>query len=282
MGSTSEQDQKHWTVGTDNVMLVSYKGISCEVPVTIVKNDFVSIEYIPAIEWEAYKTAGEERNYYYTSYFNDGDVLRVTHEDGTTSDFRYTYHPNGIMAKNFVDENGTVITMMGLGGSSAIGEDENSWMLEISGQRITGEYIIKEDYVKSVSVDVKHPIYTGDFDCESFVSNDGTEYVKCWWRGKRGDINDMQPYAIFRQGDTITVTDLDDNSVVYTFDQERYGFFDKNGNELQYNMLSFGDNGSYSFNNPYNDDCYWSSDKENEIYVYYLGHKAEEPIKSLT
>ena len=274
----SNQESKPWNVGSDNYCEIAYGGCTCSVPVTILGHD--SIESVRFVSGEriAYRVPGTDRDYYYIAGFYTGEAVEVTYADGTVSRFTYQYHPVGIYEKNFVNEDGVVLNITG---QSAIGPDENSWELFVLGQTISGTFIIKDSDVKSVSVNVNHPVYAKDYDCEGFIDTDGTEYVSCWWMGRAGDSRDIRPYAIFRQGDAITVTDNSGNETAYTFQESKdlYGFYDSEGNELSNMFLNFWDNGVYSWNDPYNDDQYWSSDKENEIYVYYLGQKAKEPIK---
>ncbi len=53
VGTNDDQDENPWTVGTDNYLTVSYLGVECAVPVTIVENpiDYIEINSSPTREY---------------------------------------------------------------------------------------------------------------------------------------------------------------------------------------------------------------------------------------
>ena len=78
-----QQEDTHWSVGSDNYILLDSNNITCRIPVTILKNPVKSIEYTPIFPWKFKEGEGP-----YSAYFMPGDVLTVNTYDGA---MKYVY-----------------------------------------------------------------------------------------------------------------------------------------------------------------------------------------------
>ena len=110
-----EEDQKdnHWSVGT-NYLTIYYKNATTQIPVTVVKgSEILSISYIPANpivlnEYEDgdFKSVNGKMMFVYSYYFyNDGDKLVITTDNGVIEYTYYDYYASGVYGV-FVDVDG--------------------------------------------------------------------------------------------------------------------------------------------------------------------------------
>ncbi|MBE6742374.1 MAG: hypothetical protein E7570_08765, partial [Ruminococcaceae bacterium] len=90
------QAAQPWTVGSENYFTVSYLGAECKVAVTIIESDVKSISYQrknPVVlnefdngEWATNGEGSQFYNYRF-GHYEDGDVLTVEYNNGTTKEF---------------------------------------------------------------------------------------------------------------------------------------------------------------------------------------------------
>ena len=82
-----DQYEKHWTVGGDNYVTVSYRGKETKVPVTITGNEVTAISFKPVEDYKYNEnekgytdedSSDKEYFYYYEPDFAEGDQLTVT------------------------------------------------------------------------------------------------------------------------------------------------------------------------------------------------------------
>lgn len=113
------QSASPWTVGGDNYIVVSYLGIETKIPVSVIESPVKSIEFISEYSYEFIENmggyleewlnpeTGEYEEYYDYSYpnaHNDGNILRVHYNDGTTVDYVYSDDEN-----EWIGDNGDVL-----------------------------------------------------------------------------------------------------------------------------------------------------------------------------
>ena len=125
------QEEKHWTLGSDNYIIMSYEDFKVTVPVSVLENPVESIEYTPAegVEYafaEKASNAGdwmwdENDNKYFLyelfeeEMFNKGDILTVSYKEGRGT-VQYKFVPSKKMDEvgyfvNTADENDTLSLM---------------------------------------------------------------------------------------------------------------------------------------------------------------------------
>ncbi len=111
----SNQYEKHWVLGTDNELTISYKGVECKVPVEIIENPYTGFEFRPAKpykfveygygEWD---TDDEDNEYfdYTVPWYENGDQLIITLKDGGTIVYTYSEDDEGFYSADgkFIDE----------------------------------------------------------------------------------------------------------------------------------------------------------------------------------
>lgn len=98
VGFSSKQYQKHWTLGTDNEMIVTYQGVECTVPVTIKADSVTGIDFEPAHEYRFYENVNAYEDYngyeyimwYRLPSYSEGDKLTV-YEGSKTTVYTYGY-----------------------------------------------------------------------------------------------------------------------------------------------------------------------------------------------
>lgn len=113
------QNDNHWTVGSNNYFTVSYMGVETQVNVEILESSIKKIEYLPVRPLRCMENMygnytedenGEEYYEYDLDYFinKSGDVIIITNKDGTKN--KYTYRVYEDMEEvGFVGEKGDIL-----------------------------------------------------------------------------------------------------------------------------------------------------------------------------
>lgn len=97
LSSTTNQEEKHWTVGGENYITIKYENVDCQIPVTIQENPIASISYTPSqpivfTEEENIVTWPELEGRRICSFNfapRQGDTLVVNYKDGSSRTFVY-------------------------------------------------------------------------------------------------------------------------------------------------------------------------------------------------
>lgn len=98
-----KQKQKHWTVGSDNVLYIEYQGLRQKLPVTIEESPVARVTVTPAGQ---YKVAEDEyeietgldgKKYYHFLIpgWQEGDKLKIEYKDGTTKEYVLSFDKYG-------------------------------------------------------------------------------------------------------------------------------------------------------------------------------------------
>lgn len=111
----SNQSEKHWTLGSENYLKVSYMDSSVDIPVSVIKNNVKSVQYIPAKALEltencngrtdTYEEYDEDSKTYITKEYyiydtyslikQNGDKFIITYTDDSSETYTYCrYNPN--------------------------------------------------------------------------------------------------------------------------------------------------------------------------------------------
>lgn len=270
---SDNQYRNHWTIGSDNFYTVTYAGVHCNIPVTIVENKVKSITYQTKDALSILENTdgeieidndGEEYFYYWVPWFRTGSVLTVTYKDNTTVAYTYTVDPD-TDAEYFVSENGDKINEDDVRIRSnqsekhwTVGTD-NYFTIEYSGASANVPIEITENNVYGISIELNTPmtIYETDYHLE--------------WDE---DDNEYKAYDIprFTEGDCLTIYDKEGNSTQYTLE------FDEEDGE---SYFTYGTEKIH----PYALDIYsnqekkhWTVGGENYFTVEYRGYKTTVPV----
>ena len=261
----SDQYSNHWTVGSDNYFTIEYMGAITRVPVTIVENPVASISFTPVSPITFFENSGgvwntnENGEYYdYTiPWYSYGDVLTITDKDGNSVDYTFSYNEYA-----FVSENGEIIDGNSLKRFSE--QYSNPWTVggnnyftvEYMGATAQVPVTIVENPVSSISFTPASPI--------TFFENSGG----VWDTNENGEYYD---YTIpwFDQGDILTVTDKNGNSVDYTYNSNSDIFVSENGEIIDGNSLQ---RFSEQYSNP------WTVGSNNYFTVGYAGATVQVPV----
>ncbi|MGN0535847.1 MAG: hypothetical protein ACI4IR_07615, partial [Eubacterium sp.] len=261
----SDQYSNPWTVGGDNFLTVQYMGASTQIPVTIVENPVASISFTPASpitffeNSDGFWNTNENGEYYeYTiPWFDQGDILTVTDKNGNSVD--YTYDSN---SDTFVSENGEIIKGNSLKRISnqysnpwTVGDD-NYFTVEYAGATVQVPVTIVENPVASISFTPASPI--------TFFENCGGY----WNTNENGEYyNYTIPW--YSQGDMLTVTDNDGNSVDYTYNSKSNTFVSESGESIEVYVIHLNSN---QYESP------WTIGGDNYFTVEYMGETVQVPV----
>ena len=284
--TTDHQESKHWGVGLENKFLVCYQGCQYVCYAVIKPNNIETVSFIPIQERIGYLLSNPVYSPYALPYFNNGDVIKTKDADGTVNTYTYTWqYSHGYIIGRFLDENGVWSRECSgyceweENANYTVGTD-NYQHTEAFGKTLEIPFTLKrDDSIKAFSFSSPEPLDVFErnmpYEC---AEEDGTEYYTVYWKDMMGDLNVFRLGTFFRAGDTVTLTDSNDNATTYTFSQEpgHIGFYAEDGTQLQQDHMNGFDNGI----NPKDEGkCnVWTKDSINEIYLQYAGIQAD-PVR---
>lgn len=208
----------HWQVGKDNSFRVKYLGKYCDVPVTIKQNLVNSIEYMPINPKEyventngRYENSNEGDYFrYYIPSFENGDILKVTENDGKVTVYTYIgMQDDGELY--FVSQDGVGLNVNEI--SYYDNQYENHWTLgsdnyytiEYSGVTCDVPVTITESPILSIEYIPVNPV-------EYIEHSDG--YYEYDDSGEKYFYYNLPPYDI---GDVLKVTEKNGEVTEYTY-----------------------------------------------------------------
>ena len=196
--------------------------------------------------------------YYYIPQFKQGDILTVTDNDGNSVNYTFGHNDNGNAC--FISESGEEISTDSLRTSSkqefehwTLGSD-NYYTIAYMGASTRVAVTIVESPIASVSFTPLNPIEIIENNGGNWDTNNNGEYYH---------------YSIpwFRQGDVLTVTDKDGNSVDYTYDNYEDRFISESGDVL-YSLRIYSD----QYSKP------WTLGSDNYYTIEYMGATTQVPV----
>lgn len=220
------QDEYPWVLGGEhNYYTVTYFDVSCMVPVTILENPVVSINFTHARPFEFIEniSSGYYDEYYdyykYNIGFREGDTLTVKYSNG--NEVIYTYIDDDSGETKFRSSDGEIISGVKITDDQS---RDNPW--RIGKHNVTVSYAnrkdvfdveIKECTVKEISATYKNNLYN-NYDC-----------VLGEWSSDRYIIEEYITCAIsMTDGTTITGTveeieEIFNNSIYWSVDLDDIG-----------------------------------------------------------
>lgn len=275
------QYTKHWTLGSDNYLTVSYNGKTANVPVTIKENPVLSISYSCAVPITYYENCGgdyytddDTGEKYYRYTFNSGDLytkgskLTVTYKNGTTA----VYSVKGD-DEELTDANGDAISdKMCLNYTTNQGNvhwtkgSKNYVTMTFMGAETKIPVNIIESDVKSVKYKKAKPISIPENSCGNFVEVDGYYYYYT-------DYSES-PFRAFEVGDTLEISYKNGTADTYKCvadDSEHYSvkFVNNKNDKLDWSYLTYYET---------QDEKHWILGSDNCYYVSYQGVVVEVPV----
>lgn len=271
------QYTKHWTLGSDNYITVSYQGKTAKVPVTIKENPVKSISYSSADPITYYENCGGrydtnddtgEKYYRYTFSSDDlytkGSKLTVTYKNGTTA----VYSVKGD-DEELTDANGDAISdKMCLDYTTNQGEvhwtkgNKNYVTMTFMGAETKIPVNIIESDIKSVEYKKAKPISIPE-NSSGRMNDDGNYYYYTDYENT--------PFRSVEIGDKIILTYKDGTTKTYTdtiLDEGEY-FVAENGEKLDWRYIDKYDN---QVEEP------WTLGSDNYYYVSYQGIVGKFPV----
>ena len=233
--TSSNQSNKHWTVGGDNYYTVSYLGAETKVGVSIVVNPIKAVNFTPVTP--AVFTDGQQRyDEYDGRYYFDiprikpGDVLTIEYNDdrGTVA-YTATYDSQNERT-DFVGTNGDVIEYDGNSDFQAysyqryspwtVGGEFNYYIFEYKSFAVEVPVTIQENNVKAISITTPKPL--------TLYANE-----KVLGPDENGAVYEHYNVPNLPDGTVLTITDKSDNKKEYVlgFDESDHERYFVNGNE---------------------------------------------------
>lgn len=99
----ADQGENHWLLGSDNVLTVSYMGLTTEIKVTIEESPVANVTVTPARQYKVPEDEydiergldGKDYHRYYLPYWNEGDKLTIVFKDGETRVYMLSFDKDG-------------------------------------------------------------------------------------------------------------------------------------------------------------------------------------------
>lgn len=276
----SYQYNEHWTVGSDNYYEIEYLGSTCQIPVTITENPYVSAVYTPVngsynltegIDSTVYYDRFDEEFNFYNLSFENGDKITLVLNDGSSVDYSYNenngwvYNNDNYIETEFENDNGELVTVR-------ISNDqyENHWQagksyeltVECMGVTTTTIVNILENPISSIEfIPIKPIEYKENINGYYEYDNNGEKYFYYY-------------LPSFEIGDVLRINNKDGSVIDYTYIgwQESYGesvFLSSNGDCIFEYYINTSSN---QFEN------HWTLGNENYYQIKYLGILCDVPV----
>ncbi|MBE6817667.1 MAG: hypothetical protein E7517_00710 [Ruminococcaceae bacterium] len=270
-----EQQQTHYSLGSNNYFYVEYGGARAAVPVTIQENPVSAIAFTPLHQKEIIENSGgnwetDEQGQAWYNYaipgFEEGDVLDVTYTDSGET-VRYTYTRDAQTNDTyFADSQGNAL------------ENEEEMYSTRSGRWSLGDdntykvvYFERESDPISISI-VPSPIQAIDYIPAHakvcYYESDGE-----WDTDSAGQPFFNYQYTQIERGDILRVTDAQGTATDYTAewdnDSYTYSFVSAAGDVISGDDIRF-------FDDQYR--VHFELGDENVYFVEYMGKQVTVPV----
>lgn len=276
----SYQYNEHWTVGSDNYYEIEYLGSTCQIPVTITENPYVSAVYTPVngsynltegIDSTVYYDRFDEEFNFYNLSFENGDKITLVLNDGSSVVYSYNenngwvYNNDDYIETEFENDNGELVTVR-----ISYDQYENHWQagksyeltVECMGVTTTTIVNILENPISSIEfIPIKPIEYKENINGYYEYDNNGEKYFYYY-------------LPSFEIGDVLRINNKDGSVIDYTYIgwQESYGesvFLSSNGDCIfEYDINT----SSNQFEN------HWTLGNENYYQIKYLGILCDVPV----
>ena len=276
----SYQYNEHWTVGSDNYYEIEYLGSTCQIPVTITENPYVSAVYTPVngsynltegIDSTVYYDRFDEEFNFYNLSFENGDKITLVLNDGSSVDYSYNenngwvYNNDDYIETEFENDNGELVTVR-----ISYDQYENHWQagksyeltVECMGVTTTTIVNILENPISSIEfIPIKPIEYKENINGYYEYDNNGEKYFYYY-------------LPSFEIGDVLRINNKDGSVIDYTYIgwQESYGesvFLSSNGDCIfEYDINT----SSNQFEN------HWTLGDYNYYQIEYFGANCDVPV----
>lgn len=276
----SYQYNEHWTVGSDNYYEIEYLGSTCQIPVTITENPYVSAVYTPVngsynltegIDSTVYYDRFDEEFNFYNLSFENGDKITLVLNDGSSVVYSYNenngwvYNNDDYIETEFENDNGELVTVR-----ISYDQYENHWQagksyeltVECMGVTTTTIVNILENPISSIEfIPIKPIEYKENINGYYEYDNNGEKYFYYY-------------LPSFEIGDVLRINNKDGSVIDYTYIgwQESYGesvFLSSNGDCIfEYDINT----SSNQFEN------HWTLGDYNYYQIKYLGILCDVPV----
>ncbi|MBR4762249.1 MAG: hypothetical protein IK086_06400, partial [Clostridia bacterium] len=266
-----------WELGDNNYMYATYMGNkSGLVNVSIIENPYKGIRYTRAkapvfIDGNTYHDDWDDRDYYQTPGFENGDILTVIDKYDNETDYVFNDSIFGFLSETneFIDPGNVGIYTHQHDTPWVLG-DENAYYVEYMGFEVTLYASVIENPVKAIEYQAQPQVLIEGCDCYTSYDH-GEPYLR-------------YVYPSRELGDSLIIIDKEDNRHVYTLvDDEVNGgcYIDaETGDIIQPGDVNVFDE---QYQKP------WHLGDDNEYYVEYLGHRVtlyasiiENPVVSIS
>lgn len=276
----SYQYNEHWTVGSDNYYEIEYLGSTCQVPVTITENPYVSAVYTPVngsysltegIDSDIHYDRFDEEFNFYNLSFENGDKITLVLNDGSSVVYSYNeyngwvYINDDYIETEFENDNGELVTVR-----ISYDQYENHWQagksyeltVECMGVTTTTIVNILENPISSIEfIPIKPIEYKENINGYYEYDNNGEKYFYYY-------------LPSFEIGDVLRINNKDGSVIDYTYIgwQESYGesvFLSSNGDCIFEYYINTSSN---QFEN------HWTLGNENYYQIKYLGILCDVPV----
>lgn len=276
----SYQYNEHWTVGSDNYYEIEYLGSTCQIPVTITENPYVSAVYTPVngsysltegIDSDIHYDRFDEEFNFYNLSFEHGDKITLVLNDGSSVDYSYNenngwvYNNDDYIETEFENDNGELVTVR-----ISYDQYENHWQagksyeltVECMGVTTTTIVNILENPISSIEfIPIKPIEYKENINGYYEYDNNGEKYFYYY-------------LPSFEIGDVLRINNKDGSVIDYTYIgwQESYGesvFLSSNGDCIfEYDINT----SSNQFEN------HWTLGDYNYYQIEYFGANCDVPV----
>ena len=276
----SYQYNEHWTVGSDNYYEIEYLGSTCQIPVTITENPYVSAVYTPVngsysltegIDSTVYYDRFDEEFNFYNLSFENGDKITLVLNDGSSVVYSYNenngwvYNNDDYIETEFENDNGELVTVR-----ISYDQYENHWQagksyeltVECMGVTTTTIVNILENPISSIEfIPIKPIEYKENINGYYEYDNNGEKYFYYY-------------LPSFEIGDVLRINNKDGSVIDYTYIgwQESYGksvFLSSNGDCIfEYDINT----SSNQFEN------HWTLGDYNYYQIEYFGANCDVPV----
>lgn len=99
----ADQETDHWTLGSENLVTVSYMGLTTKIKVTIEESPVADVTVTPAGKYKVPEDEydiecgpdGKEYRRYFLPYWNEGDKITIVYKDGKTRAYVLSFNKSG-------------------------------------------------------------------------------------------------------------------------------------------------------------------------------------------
>ncbi len=245
----NNQEDTHWTLGSDNYITVEYMFKEYKIPVTIIENPVESIEFTPTTAYEFIENLDgywDEEHFYYEAQgiYEYDNALTVNYTDGSSRVFVYDsfydeetdeYTYGWFSVDGFIEEYEVDYTMNQYNNPWVVGGN-NYFTVEYMGRECQVPVTIKANPVESIE----------------FIPASGGlsvfENTKGYWQGYWDEYTDDYIYTYYeydfqeiveQSGNAIKVYYTNGSTSTYYYSSSEGYWINENDEALDYDYLGF-------------------------------------------